>query len=100
MPRLSLATGNNLFHSGLHIRSILRRTRVNNGESLFGSTLLHPILTNYYPISKKGCSVFIEGNISLRVYSSKVDRCMKAGISVHADTIQLLGGSVDAQESC
>ena len=48
------------------------------------------------PYLKKGCSVFIEGNISLRVYSSKVDRCMKAGISVHADTIQLLGGSVDA----
>jgi len=48
------------------------------------------------PYLKKGCSVFIEGNISLRVYSSKVDRCMKAGISVHADTIQLIGGSVDA----
>lgn len=48
------------------------------------------------PYLKKGVSVYLEGNISLRVYSSKVDRCMKAGISVHADTIQLLGGSVDA----
>lgn len=47
------------------------------------------------PHLKRGTQVFIQGNISLRVYSSKADRCMKAGISIHVESIQLIGTKAD-----
>lgn len=45
---------------------------------------------------KKGTQVYVEGNVSLRVYSSKVDRCMKAGLTINVDTLQLIGTKPDA----
>lgn len=45
---------------------------------------------------KKGTQVYVEGNVSLRVYSSKVDRCMKAGLTINVDTLQLIGSKPDA----
>lgn len=44
---------------------------------------------------KKGTQVYVEGNVSLRVYSSKVDRCMKAGLTINVETLQLIGGKTD-----
>lgn len=44
---------------------------------------------------KKGTQVYVEGNVSLRVYSSKVDRCMKAGLTINVDTLQLIGTKPD-----
>ena len=44
---------------------------------------------------KKGTQVYVEGNISLRVYSSKVDRCMKAGLTINVETLQLIGSKPD-----
>lgn len=44
---------------------------------------------------KKGTQVYVEGNVSLRVYSSKVDRCMKAGLTISIDTLQLIGSRPD-----
>lgn len=44
---------------------------------------------------KKGTQVFVEGNVSLRVYSSKVDRCMKAGLTINVETLQLIGSKPD-----
>lgn len=44
---------------------------------------------------KKGTQVYVEGNVSLRVYSSKADRCMKAGITISVDTLQLIGSKPD-----
>lgn len=44
---------------------------------------------------KKGTQVYVEGNVSLRVYSSKVDRCMKAGLTINVDTLQLIGSKPD-----
>ena len=44
---------------------------------------------------KRGQMVFVSGNASLRVYSSKKDRCMKAGLTINARTIELLGGKSD-----
>lgn len=52
-------------------------------------------VTALLPYLKRGTQVFIEGNISLRVYSSKQDRCMKAGVTIHVDNIQLIGTKVD-----
>lgn len=44
---------------------------------------------------KAGTQVFITGRTSVRVYSSEKDRCMKAGITINVDTVQLLGGIND-----
>lgn len=44
---------------------------------------------------KKGTQVYVEGNVSLRVYSSKVDRCMKAGLTISVDTLKLIGSRPD-----
>lgn len=43
----------------------------------------------------KGRKVYVRGRASLDVYSSKIDRCMKAGCSVSVDELELLGGSSD-----
>lgn len=48
------------------------------------------------PYLKRGVKVFVRGNGSLRVYSSKKDRCMKAGLQVNAIEIELCGGNNDA----
>ena len=48
------------------------------------------------PYLKAGVKVFVRGNGSLRVYSSKKDRCMKAGLQVNALEVELCGGNNDA----
>lgn len=48
------------------------------------------------PYLTKGTTVCVVGNVSLRVYSSEKDRCMKAGMTIHVQKLELLGGSGDA----
>lgn len=48
------------------------------------------------PFLKAGVKVFVRGNASLRVYSSKKDRCMKAGLQVSVTEVELCGGNSDA----
>ena len=47
------------------------------------------------PYLKQGVKVFVRGNAHLRVYSSKKDRCMKAGLTIAAMEIELCGGASD-----
>lgn len=47
------------------------------------------------PYLKAGVKVFVRGNASLRVYSSKKDRCMKAGLQVSVLEVELCGGNND-----
>lgn len=42
---------------------------------------------------KAGVKVFVRGYLSTRVYSSKKDRQMKAGVSIAATEIELCGGA-------
>lgn len=42
------------------------------------------------PYLLKGTQIFVRGSMSIRVYSSEKDRCMKAGITIRAQEIQLL----------
>ena len=44
---------------------------------------------------KAGTQVYVSGRTNVRVYSSEKDRCMKAGITINVDSVQLLGGSSD-----
>lgn len=41
----------------------------------------------------KGKQVYVRGRASTRVYSSKIDRSMKAGLTCSVDELELLGGS-------
>lgn len=52
----------------------------------------HPKVSDYL---LAGTSVFIQGTIKTRVYSSQKDRCMKAGITIRVNRIELLGGKRD-----
>lgn len=53
---------------------------------------LNNVESGVVPFLKAGVKVFVRGNASLRVYSSKKDRCMKAGLTVAASEIELCGG--------
>lgn len=48
------------------------------------------------PYLTKGTAICVVGNVSLRVYSSEKDRCMKAGMTVHVQKLELIGGQGDA----
>ena len=52
----------------------------------------HPKVADFI---KAGTQVVCIGRTSLRVYSSEKDRCMKAGIQIKVDRVQLLGGARD-----
>lgn len=47
------------------------------------------------PFLKSGVKVFVRGFVRTRVYSSKQDRKMKAGLTINALEIELCGGSSD-----
>lgn len=42
-----------------------------------------------------GTQVIVQGDTKLRVYSSQKDRCMKAGLSIRVQNIELLGNKRD-----
>lgn len=44
---------------------------------------------------KKGVQLFVAGSVSLRVFSSAKERCMKAGMTINVRNIELLGGRAD-----
>lgn len=48
------------------------------------------------PYLVQGALVFIQGSVNTRVYSSEKDRCIKAGISIKVQKVELLGGVTDA----
>lgn len=43
----------------------------------------------------KGTQVYVCGNAQLRIYSSPKDKCMKAGITINAKTVELIGAKPD-----
>lgn len=44
---------------------------------------------------RKGTLVFVTGSCTLRVYSSPKDKCMKAGMSINVQRVELLGGKTE-----
>lgn len=44
---------------------------------------------------KKGQLVYLTGSVSLRVYSSAKDKCMKAGMTINVRQVELLAGKAD-----
>lgn len=54
---------------------------------------------NVLPYLKKGQMVCCLGPEATRVYSSKKDHCMKAGLTINVRQVELLGGKADAVPS-
>lgn len=50
------------------------------------------------PYLVKGTLIYVRGSFSTRVYSSQKDRCMKAGISLRAESIQLLSAAKEREQ--
>lgn len=57
---------------------------------------LNNVESKVIPYLKAGVKVFVRGNGNLRIYSSKKDRMMKAGLQVSVNEIELCGGNNDA----
>lgn len=57
---------------------------------------LNNVESKVIPYLKAGVKVFVRGNANLRVYSSKKDRCMKAGLQVSVTEVELCGGNNDS----
>lgn len=76
-----------------------RKFKDANGNEVTQTTWIDAIISNVdhpvLPFLKQGVKVCVYGNISLRVYSSKKDRMMKAGATIHVLSIELCGGSSD-----
>ena len=51
---------------------------------------------NVLPYLKKGTMVFVIGSVTTRIYSSEKDHCMKAGLQISAQRVELLGGTTEA----
>lgn len=47
------------------------------------------------PYLTAGTMVCVMGTMTTRVYSSEKDRCFKAGVTIHVQKLELLGGSGD-----
>ena len=50
---------------------------------------------NVVEFLKQGTQVAIMGNVTLRTYSSEKDRCIKAGMTINVNRVELLGGKTD-----
>ena len=76
-----------------------RKFKKDDGTEVNQTTWIDAIINDpeapILPYLRQGVKVCVYGNVSLRVYSSKKDRMMKAGATIHVLSIELCGGSTD-----
>lgn len=65
-------------------------------ETIWVDIMINDAESKVIPFLKRGTKVYVRGNLSLRVYSSPKDKCMKAGAQVQAWEIELCGGNADS----
>lgn len=75
-----------------HTTSFAKDDGTKQESTIWVDVTLNNAESKVIPYLKQGVRVFVRGNGSLRVYSSKKDRCMKAGLTVSASEIELVGG--------
>lgn len=75
-----------------HTTSYVKDDGTKQESTIWVDVTLNNAESKVIPYLKQGVRVFVRGNGSLRVYSSKKDRCMKAGLTVSASEIELVGG--------
>lgn len=78
-----------------HTTSYVKDDGTKQDSTIWVDVTLNNAESKVIPYLKQGIRVFVRGNGSLRVYSSKKDRCMKAGLTVSASEIELVGGQSD-----
>lgn len=78
-----------------HTTSYVKEDGSKTESTIWVDVTLNNAESKVIPYLKQGVRVFVRGNGSLRVYSSKKDRCMKAGLTVSASEIELVGGQSD-----
>ena len=78
-----------------HTTSYVKDDGTKQESTIWVDVTLNNAESKVIPYLKQGVRVFVRGNGSLRVYSSKKDRCMKAGLTVSASEIELVGGQSD-----
>lgn len=64
-------------------------------ETQWISCTMNGAQSSLLPYLKKGTKVYVDGSPSTRVYSSTVDRAMKAGLNLAVFNLELVGGSSD-----
>ena len=64
-------------------------------ETSWVDAIINDVKTPVLPFLKQGVKVCVVGRQSLRVYSSKKDRRMKAGQTISVMNIELCGGGAD-----
>lgn len=76
------------------------RWKTDNGDTKESTTWVDVTYNNVesevIKFLKAGTKVFVRGNGRTRLYSSKKDRCMKAGLTLAATEIELVGAQPDA----
>lgn len=76
-----------------------RKWTTDNGEekesTIWVDVTMSDAESKVLPYLRQGVKVFVRGNADLRVYSSPKDRCMKAGLTVRVQEIELVGGTSD-----
>ncbi len=76
-----------------------RRWKTEGGEdreqTVWIDVTLNDPESKIVPFLKAGVKVFVRGSMTLRVYSSQKDRCMKAGVTIAAYEVELCGGTTD-----
>lgn len=75
------------------------KVTTSDGKEQFNTNWVDCIISNVdskvFPYLKSGVKVFVRGNGHTRVYSSKKDRMMKAGLTINVTEIELCGGTTD-----
>lgn len=76
-----------------------RRWKTSAGEAKSETTWVDCIISDanhrVFPYLKVGVQVYVRGGLSARVYSSQKDRCMKCGLTINVQHVELLGGQAD-----
>lgn len=64
-------------------------------DTIWVDCIINDANSNLFPYLTAGTLVYVSGPISLRVYSSKADRCMKAGLTINCKVCELVGARAD-----
>lgn len=78
-----------------HTESYKKEDGTKTETTIWVDVTYNKVDSGLLPFLKAGTKIFVRGNLHLRVYSSKKDRCMKAGATIAAVEIELVGGNND-----
>ena len=78
-----------------HVDKWTTETGDKKEKTIWADVTMNNTESKIIPFLKTGVKVFIRGNGDLKLYSSKKERCMMAGIKISVTEIELCGGTVE-----